>query len=331
MGQPDAPTWELLGHQDTASFLEKTETPLPHPKRWCNFIHPMQLSPFPERLVLPFPSGELLSGYEDVVSCGQDRYTVWVQTDPDVTLERHMVDVHKAVAQLESRASTQQRRRNWKINCRRMARYHLAGGDWLCGLWTPQQTGSMLLTTEVARCFSTKTPSSLKSKSSPFTFTIPDANCLISWWKVARDGLCKECSHVPPFVDLLSAARKHLQLFHSHFESNHFLFERAAVFFPFHELFWFCLVQVSTTQFCSFASFLMARVSDGSPVPASSSNMGSPNGSLPDLEGTGYRARTMGGENQRKFTYSYCSSCKTRLGLKKLRPDAYSDSGRPDD
>ena len=42
----------------------------------------------------------------------------------------------------------------------------------------------------------------------------------------------------------------------------------------------------------------MARVSDGtdvpvSPVPASSSNMGSPNGSLPDLEGTGSRPSTM--------------------------------------
>ena len=42
----------------------------------------------------------------------------------------------------------------------------------------------------------------------------------------------------------------------------------------------------------------MARVSDGthvpiSPAPASSSNMGSPNGSLPDLEGPGFRASTM--------------------------------------
>ena len=42
----------------------------------------------------------------------------------------------------------------------------------------------------------------------------------------------------------------------------------------------------------------MARVSDGtnvliSPAPASSSNMGSPNDSLPDLEGTGFRASTM--------------------------------------
>ena len=42
----------------------------------------------------------------------------------------------------------------------------------------------------------------------------------------------------------------------------------------------------------------MAPASDGtdvpvSPLPASSSNMGSPNGSLPDFEGTGYRASTM--------------------------------------
>ena len=47
-----------------------------------------------------------------------------------------------------------------------------------------------------------------------------------------------------------------------------------------HELFWFCLVQVSTTQFCSFPAFLMAPVSDGtnvpiSPAPASSSKFGS--------------------------------------------------------
>ena len=48
-----------------------------------NFIHPKQLSPFPERLELPFPSGEILSGYEDVVSSGQDSYTTWVKTDLD--------------------------------------------------------------------------------------------------------------------------------------------------------------------------------------------------------------------------------------------------------
>ena len=48
---------------------------------------------------LPFPSGEILSGYEDVVSSGQDHYTAWVKTDHDVTLERHMVDDQKAVAE----------------------------------------------------------------------------------------------------------------------------------------------------------------------------------------------------------------------------------------
>ena len=42
----------------------------------------------------------------------------------------------------------------------------------------------------------------------------------------------------------------------------------------------------------------MSRASDGtdvlvSPLPASSSNMGSPHGSLHDLERTGYRTRTM--------------------------------------
>ena len=42
----------------------------------------------------------------------------------------------------------------------------------------------------------------------------------------------------------------------------------------------------------------MARASDGtdvpvSSVPASSSNLGSPDGSIPDLEGTGFRACTM--------------------------------------
>ena len=85
---------------------------------------------------------------------------------------------------------------------------------------------------------------------------------------------------------------------HFHFGSRHFLFERALCFFLRHDLSWFCLVQVSTTQFCSFKSFLMARVSNGtevsvSPALASSSNLGSPIGSIPDREGTGYRARTM--------------------------------------
>ena len=64
-----------------------------------------------------------------------------------------------------------------------------------------------------------------------------------------------------------------------------------------HELFWFCLVQVSTTQFCCFPPFLMARIDDASdrPVPPSpvqltSSKFGSPNGSVPDVDGMGERS-----------------------------------------
>ena len=44
-------------------------------------------------------------------------------------------------------------------------------------------------------------------RSSPFTSTIPGANCPIRWRKVVRAGFYKECFHVPPFVDLLSAAQ----------------------------------------------------------------------------------------------------------------------------
>ena len=39
--------------------------------------------------------------------------------------------------------------------------------------------------------------------------------------------------------------------------------------FPVHERFWFCLVQVSLTQFGCFPLVLMARASDGTDVPVS--------------------------------------------------------------
>ena len=48
--------------------------------------------------MLPFFSEEILSGFEDIVSSGTDRFTAWVKTDPHATLVRHMVDVQKATA-----------------------------------------------------------------------------------------------------------------------------------------------------------------------------------------------------------------------------------------
>ena len=77
-GEADTPTWKLSGTQGTASLWERAEAPLPPPRPKCNFIHPKQVSPFPERLKFPFSIDEMLSDYEDVVSSGTDRFTTWV-------------------------------------------------------------------------------------------------------------------------------------------------------------------------------------------------------------------------------------------------------------
>ena len=63
--------------RDKAYFWERLEAPLPPlwPRSKCNFIHPQQLSPFLERLELPFSSDAILSGYEDLVSSGTDHFT----------------------------------------------------------------------------------------------------------------------------------------------------------------------------------------------------------------------------------------------------------------
>ena len=70
--------WETAKPQDKACFWERIEAPLsplrPRPK--CNFIHPRQLSPFPERLELPFSNEVIfLSSYEEFDSSGTDLLT----------------------------------------------------------------------------------------------------------------------------------------------------------------------------------------------------------------------------------------------------------------
>ena len=86
--------------RDKPHFWERLEAPLlplrSRPK--CNFIHPQQLSPFPERLELPFSSDAMLSGYEDIVSSGSDLFTLWVKVSPHEVLAEHVVDIHKVLA-----------------------------------------------------------------------------------------------------------------------------------------------------------------------------------------------------------------------------------------
>ena len=96
--QPDFLPWEPTRPQDKAYFWERIEAPLPPVRPRCNFIHPRQLSPFPERLELPFSSDEILSGFEDIVSSGTDQFIAWVKMDPHEVLVHHMVDVQKATA-----------------------------------------------------------------------------------------------------------------------------------------------------------------------------------------------------------------------------------------
>ena len=176
---------------------------MPPPKRRYNFIHPKQLSPFPDRLKLLFSSEVILSRYEDVVSSSQDLHTTWVKTDPDVTLERHMVDIQKAVADYREPAARRQepttqeyffdtnmpkrsyvQKRlsiyNWNPGSQLKGRSQASGTFSPCRRRLIMSTmNSMLPTTEASRCFSTKTPSTLTLKSSPFTSMIPGENCLI--------------------------------------------------------------------------------------------------------------------------------------------------------
>ena len=64
----------------------------------CNFIHPRQPSPFPERLELIFSCEDILSGHEELSSCRSDHSTVWRKLSPHQILAEHVVDIHKVEA-----------------------------------------------------------------------------------------------------------------------------------------------------------------------------------------------------------------------------------------
>ena len=83
------------------NFGERIEAPLPplRPRARCNFIHPRQLSPFPERLELPLSNVEILCGYEEIVSSGTDHFTAWVKMSHREVLVQQMVDIHKTAAE----------------------------------------------------------------------------------------------------------------------------------------------------------------------------------------------------------------------------------------
>ena len=67
-------------------------------KHVCNYIHPKQYGPFPDRLKLPYPDEEILSRFEEDVSSIRDGFTAWVKTEFATILERHTVDNRKVHA-----------------------------------------------------------------------------------------------------------------------------------------------------------------------------------------------------------------------------------------
>ena len=93
--------WEPAKPHDKECFLERIDAPLPplRPRPKCDFIHPQQLSPFPERLELPFSSDDILSGYEELDSSGNDLFTSWARLGEHEILVEHMVDIEKATAE----------------------------------------------------------------------------------------------------------------------------------------------------------------------------------------------------------------------------------------
>ena len=93
--------WETAKPQDKACFCERIEAPVPplRPRPKCDFTHPRQLSPFPERLVLPFSNKLSYPITKKLNSSGNDLFTSWPKLSDHEILVQHMVDIEKATAE----------------------------------------------------------------------------------------------------------------------------------------------------------------------------------------------------------------------------------------
>ena len=62
----------------------------------CDFTLPQQLSPFPERLELPYSFEKYLIRYLKILaSSGSYHFTMWVKVNPHEVLAEHVVDSHR--------------------------------------------------------------------------------------------------------------------------------------------------------------------------------------------------------------------------------------------
>ena len=84
-------TFPQQAHRAARGDTNGRYTPAPSTSRFRDAIHPVQFGIFPNRLLLPHPDDEMLSGSEEDVSSIRDGYTVWVMVDLASILERHLV------------------------------------------------------------------------------------------------------------------------------------------------------------------------------------------------------------------------------------------------
>ena len=100
--------WESAKLHDEACCWERIEAPLPPLRslQKCDFIPPRQLSPFPERLVLPFSNEVILSSYQEPDSSGNYLFTPWSKVSEREILVEHMMDIEKAIAQFREAYET---------------------------------------------------------------------------------------------------------------------------------------------------------------------------------------------------------------------------------
>ena len=80
-------------------------------KRVCNDFHPKHHGPFPDRLRLPYPDEEIISGYEEEVSSIRDGFTAWVKADFETVLARRVPrSIRQKTRYILSSISLRQRR-----------------------------------------------------------------------------------------------------------------------------------------------------------------------------------------------------------------------------
>ena len=196
---------------------------MPPSKSVCYYVHPKQHGPFPERLKLPYPDEEIFSGYEEDVSLTRDGFTACLKADFETILERHAVDIRRALAEFREASarrhdtSYQEYHFDNNVPNRSLVQKRLSTHNWNPGprrgregaiekqiaskrhVITLQEAienvdhellSNRFHATHYGGCavLFSKDTSSPMSRSNPSTFTISGASCQTRWLKEKRAG-----------------------------------------------------------------------------------------------------------------------------------------------